>query len=359
MPNVGGLPASAFMLASKSQDNAAAARPSSTSNVTRNTPPPPANPAVTGKGVTGFVPMWDSASDIVDSMISQKNSLIGINTASPAARLDVNGRSDIRDTLALFPNGTHPTLAINGTAFSVASTGNITFASGQTFPGTPRLVANNAFSGDQLITGDGAFYGLTVSSPNYLALDLQAPEIGIGTGLEIGTTGTNGISWQILNTGTGASQGANKLNFRNDTAGIDVMTMTATGDVIMSHNALQPRTSNGLAKAMFFYSPFNGGRFVQCFNSTLSGAAATTPPCGFTVIDSFVGDHVFDLGFQVDDRFLSATVQQSILTVGACTDVSGSLCNNPAALTPNRVEVTVYAPLANNYYDDKVFLIVY
>ena len=133
---VGGLPASAFVLADKQQENAAAAPTASTSNPSKNTAPPPANPTVTGKGVAGFVPMWDSASDIVDSVVSQKNSLVGINTSAPAARLDVNGKSDVRDTLTLFPNGTDPTLAINGTTFKVDQTGKVTFVAAQAFPHT-------------------------------------------------------------------------------------------------------------------------------------------------------------------------------------------------------------------------------
>ena len=50
--------------------------------------------------------MWDSTSDIVDSIIFQKSSQIGINTTTPAATLDVSGKTDVRDTLALFPKST-------------------------------------------------------------------------------------------------------------------------------------------------------------------------------------------------------------------------------------------------------------
>jgi hypothetical protein len=80
--------------------------------------------------------MWDSTSDIINSMIFQKSSAIGIGTTAPAATLDVNGRSDVRDTLTLFPKGTDSALALNGTSFKVDQTGKVTFVSGQTFPGT-------------------------------------------------------------------------------------------------------------------------------------------------------------------------------------------------------------------------------
>src|SRR5690349_15906752 len=77
--------------------------------------PPPAHPAVTGLGTVGNIPMWDTTSDIINSVIFQKSSLIGISTTTPAATLDVNGKGDVRDTLTLFPKSTDNTLAVSGT----------------------------------------------------------------------------------------------------------------------------------------------------------------------------------------------------------------------------------------------------
>ncbi|MFY9643857.1 MAG: hypothetical protein WAK29_01685 [Terriglobales bacterium] len=131
---IGGLPPSAFV---RVNDTAAKTpAPANATSAATAAAQPAKNSAVTGKGVASYVPMWDSASDIIDSVIFQKGSAIGINTTAPAAPLDVNGKGDMRDTLTLFPKGTDPTLAISGTAFSVASTGKVTFAAGQTFPGT-------------------------------------------------------------------------------------------------------------------------------------------------------------------------------------------------------------------------------
>jgi len=404
---VGGLPASAFVLATKAQPGEATAQSVSRANQKNSAAPPPVNPAVTGKGVVNFIPMWDTTSDIVDSILFQKSSQIGVNTNAPAAMLDVNGKGDVRDTLTLFPHGTDPTLAISGTAFNVDQTGKVTFIKGQKFPGAgtitgvtagtgltgggnggkvtlnldttkvPLLAAANVFTNNQAIIGGPSTWGLTVSQPNFNTILEQGPESGVGTALEMQTTGTGGMAWQILNTGVNSSQGANKLNFRNDSAGVDVMTLTASGQVgigtnsptatldvqgsiATSGNASQARTAGGIIKAMLFYSPFNGARIVSCYNSTLSGAAATTPPCGFSIIENFVGDYVLDLGFQIDDRLFSATngmntVQFVALT--ACTDISA--CNNPSDLTPNRVEITSFDPGGFAYQDTKVYLIVY
>jgi hypothetical protein len=165
----GGLSPSAFVLASGSHGAAASAKSATASNSIKK-PGPPANPAVTGVGTVDYIPMWDTASDIIDSIIFQKSSEIGIATTTPAATLDVNGKTDVRDTLTLYPKSTDNTLAINGTAFKIDQTGNVTFISGQTFPGT----------------GTGTITGITTASGSGLAgggtsgtLSLSVPAAGI------------------------------------------------------------------------------------------------------------------------------------------------------------------------------------
>jgi trimeric autotransporter adhesin len=151
---IGGLPASAFMLANgnKTAATSTARGTTSTSPATKSSAPP-ANPAVTGKGVLNFIPMWDTTSDIVDSILFQKNSQIGINTTAPAATLDVSGKTDVRDTLTLFPKSTDNTVAISGTTFKIDSTGKVTFISGQTFPGTGTITGITTASGSGLSGG--------------------------------------------------------------------------------------------------------------------------------------------------------------------------------------------------------------
>jgi hypothetical protein len=133
---IGGLPASAFVLANGSQGSGAKGASNPVAVSAQKNTASPANPNVTGKGVVNYIPMWNTTSDIVDSIIFQKGSAVGINTTTPAVKLDVNGKSDIRDTLTLFPKATDSTLAINGTAFKIDQTGQVTFITGQTFPGT-------------------------------------------------------------------------------------------------------------------------------------------------------------------------------------------------------------------------------
>jgi hypothetical protein len=144
-----GQPASAFLTASSS--NAA-----NGNGVINN--------AISGSGTTDYVPLWLSKSKLGSSKIFQSTAGdLGIGTTTPAANLDVNGTSDIRNTLTLFPNGSSPTLSVNGTAFQVSSTGAVTFVSGQTFPGTGTITGVTAGAG---LTGGGTSGNVTLSVPS-------------------------------------------------------------------------------------------------------------------------------------------------------------------------------------------------
>jgi trimeric autotransporter adhesin len=163
---IGGLPPSAFVLANSFQGAASGVKTASapaSAGAQKNTAPP-ANPAVTGKGVVDFISMWDSASDIVDSVIFQKAAEIGIGTITPAATLDVNGKTAVRDSLMLFPKGTDPTLAISGTPFKIDQTGKMTFIAGQTFPGTGTITGIMTPAGSGL-AGGGATGTLSLKVP--------------------------------------------------------------------------------------------------------------------------------------------------------------------------------------------------
>jgi hypothetical protein len=166
---IGGLPASAFMLANGTSAPAGSTKTAATtaSGASKNSAPP-ANAGVTGKGTVNYIPMWDTTSDIVDSVIFQKTSAIGISTTAPAATLDVNGKTDVRDTLTLFPKSTDNTLAVSGTTFNISSLGKVTFVTGQTFPGAGTI------TGITTATGSGLSGGGTTGT-----LSLKVPAAGI------------------------------------------------------------------------------------------------------------------------------------------------------------------------------------
>jgi hypothetical protein len=100
---VGGLPASAFMLAplpSSSSSAAVSSGPSSQANL----------PSLGGTGTTDFLPLWTNSTTLGSSVLFQLGSgstaKVGINTTSPASTLDVNGAGTFRGLFKLPATGT-------------------------------------------------------------------------------------------------------------------------------------------------------------------------------------------------------------------------------------------------------------
>jgi hypothetical protein len=202
---IGGFPPSAFVLAAPQSGAASASDPEPGTG--QSAPPPSGD--VTGTGKVNYLPLWDSTSDITNSVVFQKGTgstaKIGINTITPATTLDVKGAGTIRGILSLpatgtatatkdansqplnlaasafnstsstavnqtfqwqsepvgndtsTPSGTLNLLFGEGatkpseTGFHIANNGQITFAAGQTFPGV----------GDGTVTSVGSGAGLT------------------------------------------------------------------------------------------------------------------------------------------------------------------------------------------------------
>ena len=269
---LGGLPPSAFLLAAPASGTVSAAAAAGTSSAAV-TP----DAAITGTGTAGYLPDFTGAATIGNSAVFQTGASptakIGINTAAPATTLDVHGSSTVRGTMIMpvtgnataaagknsqpinfsasaFNSGTSTAVtqtfqmkaeAVNNdtsnasgslnilfgqgtavpaeTGLKIANDGRITFASGQTFPGTgigtvtsvgsgtgltggpitgsgtlsidtsvvPRLAASNSFSASQSITGNlgvsgtvtgGTFSGSGSSLSNVNALYLEGYTAG-------------------------------------------------------------------------------------------------------------------------------------------------------------------------------------
>jgi len=102
-------------------------------------------PVVAGSGTPNHIAKWLTKYTIGNTGIFEDaTGNVGIATTTPAAKFDLSGAGFIRDTLTLFPSGSHHTLNISGTAFSIGSTGLVTFAAGQMFPGTGSVSAVNS-----------------------------------------------------------------------------------------------------------------------------------------------------------------------------------------------------------------------
>src|ERR1017187_7194131 len=99
---VGGLPPSAFVLATAP---AASGSPAPNSAATAQ---PAVTPALAGTGTLDFIPLWTpNGTTLGNSILFQNSSLnLGIGTQTPAAKLDVAGSARVRGTLLLPATGT-------------------------------------------------------------------------------------------------------------------------------------------------------------------------------------------------------------------------------------------------------------
>jgi len=245
---VGGLPASAFVLAAPPTPSGSVAS-SSTAVQPMATG---TTPVTTAGGTVNKLAKFDAAADITSSQIFDNGTNVGIGNTAPAAKLDVTGAATVRGLLSLPTTGTATATAgknsqpigwtasafnsgtatavnqifrwqaepagnntattsgtlnllyATGTAtpaetgLKIASNGRITFATGQTFPGTitgltpgtdltgggtsgtvtlnldttkvPQLKANNSFTGTQSIIGS---LGINTTSPSQ-SLDVSS-----------------------------------------------------------------------------------------------------------------------------------------------------------------------------------------
>ncbi len=219
---IGGLPPSAFVLATP---HSGAGNATSSTSTSKNG----VSPSLSGTGTTNYLPRWTSTTALGTSALFQTGSgssaKIGINTNTPAAMLDVKGSVTIRSLLNLpavanatasagadsnqigfvssaFNSSSHaatnqvfrwlaeptgnnttsPAATLNllfgvapsapsETGLKINSKGVFTFASGQTFPGTGTISAVVAESG-LLGGGTSGTVGLAVDSS-------QIPYLGI------------------------------------------------------------------------------------------------------------------------------------------------------------------------------------
>jgi Chaperone of endosialidase len=173
---IGGKPASSFMLTPQAGGKA----------VPGKLPPG----SITGSGTADYVPMFTGATSIGDSKIFQTVAgNVGIGTTTPAAKLDVKGTEDLRNTLTLFPSGTNPALSVHGTALEVSSAGKVTFVSGQTFPGTGTVTSVGSGGGltGGPITGSGT---LSIASGGVTNSMLANPSLIVAAGTDLTGGGT-------------------------------------------------------------------------------------------------------------------------------------------------------------------------
>jgi trimeric autotransporter adhesin len=226
---LGGLPASAFVLAAP-----AAVGSSATNNTTETVSPLAAEGVTTTGGTANYLPIFSGADTIIDSAVFQTGSgttaKIGIDTATPATQLDVNGAGSIRGTLTLPATGTATATAgdvsqgLNFVASSYDSTSAT--AVNQTFRWHAEPAANDSASPSGTLN---LLYGLGTAAPGETGLKISSDGIfTFATGQTFPTvTGNETV------TGNVSSDGSVNATTGFDLAGTPFVFGSVTG-----HNAL-------------------------------------------------------------------------------------------------------------------------
>ena len=460
---LGGLPASAFVLAAPSKSGALArtqGNPGTTSNAA---PPPAASDVTTTGGTVNTLPLFTTGTNIQSSAISQTGSgaaaKIGIGTTSPATTLDVKGTATFRGALTLpstatataasgansqpqdlvatsfnsttstsinqtfqwqaepaandtaTPSATMNLLFGSGatkpaeTGLRIANNGQITFATGQTFPGAAQLNTANTFAQNQTINGSltvGSGAAIGAESGNQALFVLQlgtgsgVNSLAAGTGVAGNSTSSTGSAAGVMGTGAssagygvegsspnvgvygtasgakgygvegsspnvgvfGAGTGSSGIGVDGHGAGIGVKgvatastglaglfqgNVLAENNLTVNGNADQARSMGGFVKALAYVDPTLTGtaRIVRCFNSQ---NGSSTPPCGLNFIYVNLGDYILDFGFKISDRF----VQVTPVYVGGGFDeylVSAAVCQGTcSSITSSQIEVVSFYP---------------
>jgi hypothetical protein len=350
---IGGLPPSAFVMAATASGSATAAG-STEANAATN-PTPATNGDVTGLGTVDYIPIWDSTSDIISSVLYQSGTgttaKIGINTTTPATTLDVKGGATLRGAtsvmgaLSLPATGTatasagkasqpikqvasaynsstntavnqafewqtepvnndtstaggtlnllfgEGTAAPAQTGLSIASNGQITFATGQTFPGTGEGTITGVTAGTDL-TGGGTS-GNVALNLNTSALNSTYAQLAAANTFTGNQTVNGNLSATGVVTGSIFQIGSNLFAFGSYAIGNAFLgfagntTMTGSANTAIGSTALEYNTT-GIANtasgfgALYFNTTgnYNTASGDSALFSNTTGAGNTASGSG-------------------------------------------------------------------------------
>jgi len=290
---IGGLPPSAFVLAADS--NTRSSLSSVAIALANDTLSPSTQSSVTTSGgnVTA-VPLWSTATDIENSVISQTGSgitgRVGINTATPTTTLDINGSTTIRGTLALPPTGLATATAgassqpANLTASSFSSGSNT--AVSQTFRFQAKPTGNNTSSPSatlDLLYGAGtaapAETGLKIAHNGLITFTAGQTFPGTGSGTITGVTagtdltgggnhGTVTLNVDTTKVVTGVKAGVGLTG--GGTGGVQTLSLDTTKiPLLMAANSF---TGNQAVTGNVTASGTVSGSVVNATNFTLRGS---------------------------------------------------------------------------------------
>ncbi len=301
---LGGLPASAFLLAAApvTAGNGSSPAMSATQTVA---------PAVSGTGTTDFLPRWtNSTGTLANSVLFQTGSgttaKVGINTTAPAATLDVNGTETVRGLLNLAATGTATATAgknsqpqdFTASAFNSSTstavsqkfqwqaeaTGNNTatasgamsllYATGTAAPSETGLKINS--KGLLIFAAGQAFPGTGKGTVTNVGLSAPTTDFTV-SGSPITGSGTLALKWQTAPT---ANDTANAIVKRDSTASFSAGSINVT--------ALNANNTGGLA----IIANSSGDAAILGGSSSNSGVAGTSVSGDGVFGDSIRGNGV-------------------------------------------------------------------
>jgi hypothetical protein len=293
---VGGLPASAFVLAAPPTSMTSTATPAAA------TPQPLAagtTPVTTAGGTVNKLAKFDASADVTNSQVFDNGTNVGIGNSAPAAKLDVSGTGIFRGALSLPATG-----AANATAGKNSQPFNFTassFNSGtlkavnETFRWQAEPVGNNSatpLGKLNLLFGSGtatpAETGLSISNKGAIAfapgqtfpstvgtvksVGLSAPSSDFTvSGSPVTSSGTLGLNWNVAPI---SASTANAIVKRDGTGSFSAGAITASlGVTSLSPGiAVYGETSGGGGGADGIHGVAHGsGSGVTGINDSTSG----------------------------------------------------------------------------------------
>ena len=355
---IGGLPPSAFVLAAPATPGGSAAPASSSASAS------PTSPPLAGSGTVNFVPLWTpDGNTLGNSVVFQSGTgstaKIGLNTTTPVTTLDVKGGGTIRGVLSLpatanatatsgknsqallqtasaFNSGTNAAVSQNfrwitepvgnnttsptgslhllfnsgsnsptETGLHIASNGQITFAAGQTFPGTGTGTITGVTAGTDL-TGGGSSGNVT--------LNLDTTKVP-----QLNSTNTFTANQTVNGTVTATSFSGNGSGLTSLQGG------NVQGNVATANNALNlgglPPSSYQLAGS---YATLGANTFTG--KQTVNGDVTSTGNVTGTIVNATSYSIAGSL-----DPFLSGSEQSNNAFLGFAGNSTTTGINNIAA----------------------------
>jgi len=309
---IGGLPPSAFVLAAPPTGGASPSSNAGT-NAAAGTSSTPSNVTTSG-GTVNTLPLWNTATDIESSVVTQTGSggtaKIGIGTATPATTLDVKGTGTFRGLLTLPATGTATATGGKGSQaedFVASSFSSATSAAvNQTFQWKAEAAGNNTATPSgtlNLLFGAGAATpaetGLKINSSGILtfAAGQTFPGGGGGSVTSVGLTaptgdfkvtgspvtgaGTLALAWKVAPT---SNDTANAIVKRDTNGNFSGGLISAGAVVGVSSVPSGPVVSgDNLATSSVSYGVVGSSVSSTSSSSAVLGADTNSNPSGYTI----------------------------------------------------------------------------